>query len=51
MSRASSIPSEAQRLLNWRPTVSLRTGLKPTIAYFEKLLTDEVVERALLIGS
>jgi UDP-glucuronate decarboxylase len=43
--------SEAQRLLNWRPTVSLRAGLGPTIAYFEKLLADGVVERALLIGS
>jgi UDP-glucuronate decarboxylase len=43
--------SEAQRLLNWRPTISLRAGLKPTIAYFEKLLADGVVGRALLIGS
>jgi UDP-glucuronate decarboxylase len=43
--------SEAQRLLNWRPTISLRAGLEPTIAYFEKLLADGVVERALLIGS
>ena len=42
--------SEAQRLLNWRPAISLRAGLKPTIAYFEKLLADGVVGRALLIG-
>jgi UDP-glucuronate decarboxylase len=43
--------SEAQRLLNWQPTIALRTGLEPTIAYFEKLLADGVVEHALSIGS
>jgi UDP-glucuronate decarboxylase len=43
--------SEAQRLLNWQPTIPLRTGLEPTIAYFEKLLADGVVEHALSIGS
>jgi len=42
--------SEAQRLLNWRPTISLRAGLEPTIAYFERLLTDEVVKGSLLVG-
>jgi UDP-glucuronate decarboxylase len=39
--------SEAQRLLDWYPTVSLEQGLKKTIAYFEKLLADSEVERAL----
>jgi UDP-glucuronate decarboxylase len=43
--------SEAQRLLNWQPTIPLRTGLEPTIAYFERLLADGVVEHALSIGS
>jgi UDP-glucuronate decarboxylase len=43
--------SEAQRLLNWQPTIPLRTGPEPTIAYFEKLLADGVVEHALSIGS
>jgi hypothetical protein len=37
--------------LNWQPTIPLRTGLEPTIAYFEKLLADGVVEHALSIGS
>ncbi|MCI5779619.1 MAG: SDR family oxidoreductase [Lentisphaeria bacterium] len=26
--------TQAEKLLNWRPTVSLREGLEPTIAYF-----------------
>jgi UDP-glucuronate decarboxylase len=39
--------SEVQRLLNWYPTVSLEQGLKETIGYFEKLLADREVERAL----
>jgi UDP-glucuronate decarboxylase len=39
--------SEAQRLLNWYPTVSLEPGLKATIEYFEKLLADREVARAL----
>jgi UDP-glucuronate decarboxylase len=32
--------SEAQRCLNWVPTVGLKDGLRPTIAYFERLLTE-----------
>jgi UDP-glucuronate decarboxylase len=40
--------SEAQRLLNWRPTVTLKEGLAPTIAYFETFLTEDSVEQALL---
>jgi UDP-glucuronate decarboxylase len=39
--------SEAQRLLNWHPTVPLKKGLTATIAYFERLLADGTVERAL----
>jgi UDP-glucuronate decarboxylase len=39
--------SEAQRLLNWVPTVPLKHGLKPTIASFEGLLAVGV-EPALL---
>jgi UDP-glucuronate decarboxylase len=38
--------SEAQRLLNWHPTVSLEQGLKATIEYFEKLLADREIEHA-----
>ena len=30
--------SEAQRLLNWQPSVTLKSGLKTTIAYFEEQL-------------
>ena len=29
----------ARRALGWEPTMSLREGLKPTIAYFERLLS------------
>ena len=32
--------SEARRVLDWAPTVSLDEGLKPTIAYFDKLLGE-----------
>jgi UDP-glucuronate decarboxylase len=32
--------TEARRLLDWEPTVSLDEGLKPTIAYFDKLLRE-----------
>ena len=41
--------SEAQRLLNWRPTVPLEKGLEATIAYFEQLLAEGEVERAVSI--
>jgi hypothetical protein len=32
--------SEAERVLNWRPTVGLREGLEMTIAYFSKTLPE-----------
>jgi UDP-glucuronate decarboxylase len=32
--------SKASSILSWSPTVSLRTGLKRTIAYFDRLLTE-----------
>lgn len=34
--------SLANQLFEWRPTTSLRDGLKSTIAYFEKLLSQEI---------
>jgi UDP-glucuronate decarboxylase len=39
--------SEAHRLLNWKPTIPVPDGLKRTIAYFEKLLSEEGVTLAL----
>jgi len=33
--------SAAEKLLNWRPEVSLEEGLRQTIAYFDQLLGDE----------
>jgi UDP-glucuronate decarboxylase len=38
--------SEAERLLNWRPTVSLKEGLTKTIPYFEQLLSQKEVLQA-----
>jgi UDP-glucuronate decarboxylase len=38
--------SEAQRLLDWRPTVSLKDGLLRTIPYFERLIAEGTLERA-----
>jgi UDP-glucuronate decarboxylase len=32
--------SEAERVLGWRPTVSLREGLSRTIPYFEQLVAE-----------
>jgi len=32
--------TKAKELLNWEPTIQLETGLKKTIAYFEKLLKE-----------
>lgn len=32
--------TEARRVLDWEPTVSLDEGLKPTIAYFDQLLSE-----------
>ena len=40
--------SEAERLLGWRPTVPLREGLAKTIGYFEGLLADARIPRAVL---
>ena len=39
--------SEAERLLHWRPKVSLSEGLESTIAYFEALVAEGAVEPAL----
>jgi UDP-glucuronate decarboxylase len=33
--------AEAERLLNWRPTISLKEGLAKTIPYFEQFLTQK----------
>jgi UDP-glucuronate decarboxylase len=35
--------SKAQELLGWRPSIALDDGLNKTIAYFEKLLSKEIV--------
>ena len=40
--------SEADRVLGWRPTVPLREGLSRTIAYFEEILANEHLKRAVL---
>jgi UDP-glucuronate decarboxylase len=39
--------SEAERLLHWRPVIPLHEGLEQTIAYFEALLAEGAVERAI----
>ncbi len=41
--------SEAQGILDWRPTVPLQEGLQKTISYFENIVADGTVERALSI--
>ena len=38
--------SEAERLLGWRPAISLREGLIKTIPYFEQLVAQGDVVRA-----
>jgi UDP-glucuronate decarboxylase len=38
--------SEAERLLGWRPTTTLREGLAMTIPYFEQLLSQRDVAQA-----
>jgi UDP-glucuronate decarboxylase len=38
--------SEAERLLGWRPTTTLREGLATTIPYFEQLLSQRDVAQA-----
>ena len=39
--------SKAQELLSWTPRIALEDGLKQTIAYFEKLLTENEVRATL----
>jgi UDP-glucuronate decarboxylase len=34
--------SRADELLQWKPTISLRDGLRRTIAYFERLLREDL---------
>jgi UDP-glucuronate decarboxylase len=38
--------SEAQRLLNWHPRTPLKEGLHMTVAYFEQLLSEGILEQA-----
>ena len=38
--------SEAERVLGWRPAVSLKEGLTKTIPYFEELLSREGIAEA-----
>jgi len=38
--------SEAERVLGWSPTVPLKTGLQATIAYFESVIAEGKLERA-----
>jgi UDP-glucuronate decarboxylase len=38
--------SEAERLLGWRPVISLKEGLTKTIPYFEELLSREGIAEA-----
>lgn len=40
--------SRAKNLLHWAPTVSLEEGLKRTIAYFDRLLSDEIESQRLV---
>jgi UDP-glucuronate decarboxylase len=39
--------SEADRILGWRPLVPLETGLKKTIAYFERFIAEGRLERVI----
>jgi UDP-glucuronate decarboxylase len=39
--------SLAQELLGWKPRVALKDGLKKTVAYFERLLSDNVLRAQL----
>jgi UDP-glucuronate decarboxylase len=41
--------SEAQRLLGWRPRIALKEGLGKTVDYFEQLLAEGDVARAIRI--
>src|SRR5215467_5134963 len=40
--------SRAHELLSWRPSTPLKEGLLRTIAYFEKLLSDNVIRDSLV---
>jgi UDP-glucuronate decarboxylase len=40
--------SRAQELLSWKPRMSLKEGLIRTIAYFEKLLSDNIIRDSLV---
>ena len=39
--------SQAQEHLNWAPKTPIEDGLKKTIAYFEKLLSDNRIRKTL----
>ena len=39
--------SRAQHVLNWAPRTPLREGLKRTIAYFDRMLSEQNVESRL----
>ena len=39
--------SRAQELLSWQPRMPLKEGLLRTIAYFEKLLSDNIIRDSL----
>lgn len=40
--------SRAQELLSWKPSTALKEGLIRTIAYFEKLLSDNIARDSLV---
>jgi UDP-glucuronate decarboxylase len=42
--------SRAKKLLDWEPHTPLKEGLRRTIAYFEKLLSDDKIRAALSNG-
>ena len=42
--------SRAKKLLDWTPRTPLKEGLMRTIAYFEKLLSDDKMRAAVTDG-
>jgi UDP-glucuronate decarboxylase len=40
--------SLAQELLGWKPRVALKEGLTSTVAYFERLLSDQTLRAQLV---
>jgi UDP-glucuronate decarboxylase len=40
--------SLAQELLGWKPRVALKEGLTSTVAYFERLLSDQTLRAQLI---